>query len=269
MIFHFPARVKRRYYTIMDNTLFFSNLERLETSDDAPALIRTFDRIIAEHGGKGFVATAYSASEPSRILLYASQKEPFSFLDAESPWWADDPIVPRLAAGELRPFSYEESWTNPLPTAAPRWSELAAAGLDRGIVFPTSRPPYVGAVLIFAAGEPAALAAMQAQQPMLHLLSTYFHAAIVDLAPGENDDGIIRNTLFNETIKGRKYKLSSREIECLRWLALGKSAQDIACIEDLSVFTVRSHLRAGQRKLNASTQAQAVAQAIKHGLVKV
>ncbi|WP_029040659.1 helix-turn-helix transcriptional regulator [Cucumibacter marinus] len=253
----------------MDQQLFDRLLSRLESAEGTVALIAAFDSIIAGFGGIGFVATAYLANDSSRMLLYASQREPFARLDADSAWWADDPIMARLHQGVVRPFSHQEAWRNPLPSAQPRWAALSAAGLDRGVVFPTSRPPYVGAVLVFAGASDTDLDTLSVNTPLLHLLCTCFHAHIVDFAPETDMAGVIRNTLATPDTHGRKYKLSARERDCLRWLALGKSARDIADIEGLSVHTVRSYLRSAMAKLDASTQPQAIAQALKYKVIRI
>ncbi|MCC2111638.1 MAG: autoinducer binding domain-containing protein [Hyphomicrobiales bacterium] len=252
----------------METPHFDALLQRLDSAGDVPSLISTFDAIASAFGGNGFVASAYSSGDHSRILLYASTDSPFAHLDRESPWWSDDPIVARLATGAMRPFAYEEAWADPLPSAAPRWDALVAAGFDRGIVFPTSRPPYVGGVLVFTAPGEAAAVRLSDNIALLHLLATYFHSRIVDLSPGEDEVGIIRNSLSTDALTGRRFKLSEREIGCLRWLALGKTARDIADIESLSVHTVRSYLRGAMVKLDASTQAQAIARAVRYGLIK-
>lgn len=252
-----------------DAGAFEAHLSVLEAQSDVPNLIGAFDKIIASYGGIGFVAAAWMADNPSKILLYASLQAPFAQLDAQSAWWADDPIIPILTAGEVRPFCLEDAWAAPLPSAQPRWEALVAAGLDRGIVFPTSRPPYIGSVLVFGSPDTAKYRSLSDHQSMLHLLSTYFHGQIVDFAPSEDVSGVIRNTLTDGVEAGRQYKLSAREIASLRWLALGKTATDIALIENLSVHTVRSYLRTGMKKLDASSQPQAVARALKYNLFRI
>jgi DNA-binding CsgD family transcriptional regulator len=62
-------------------------------------------------------------------------------------------------------------------------------------------------------------------------------------------------------------KLSNREMTVLTWLALGKSAQDVAHILGISVNTVRSHIRSIIRKLNVSNIPHAVAEAFKRGIL--
>lgn len=56
--------------------------------------------------------------------------------------------------------------------------------------------------------------------------------------------------------------LAKREVECLKWISVGKTASEIADILNLSDRTVRFYLETARYKLNASTVAQAVAKAI-------
>ncbi len=61
--------------------------------------------------------------------------------------------------------------------------------------------------------------------------------------------------------------LSSREVEILQWVAVGKSQQDIGDILSISHRTVEVHLRSGREKLGALTTPQAVGRAIGLNLV--
>jgi DNA-binding CsgD family transcriptional regulator len=61
--------------------------------------------------------------------------------------------------------------------------------------------------------------------------------------------------------------LTAREIECLRWTALGKDAPEIAATLKLSVHTTRDYLKMAHYKLGCSSSAQAVAKAIRLGLL--
>jgi LuxR family transcriptional regulator, quorum-sensing system regulator CinR len=62
-------------------------------------------------------------------------------------------------------------------------------------------------------------------------------------------------------------KLTSREVECLHWIAYGKSTAEIALILGLSVHTVRSYLKAVRLKLEAATIAGAVHKAVRLGII--
>mgnify|MGYP001824746145 CR=1 FL=1 len=62
--------------------------------------------------------------------------------------------------------------------------------------------------------------------------------------------------------------LTDRQIDCLSWIARGKTIAETAQILDLSIHTVREHLREITRRLNASNTTQAVALACELGIVK-
>jgi LuxR family transcriptional regulator, quorum-sensing system regulator CinR len=61
--------------------------------------------------------------------------------------------------------------------------------------------------------------------------------------------------------------LTARELECLRWIALGKDTSDIGVILSISPHTVRDYLKSARFKLDAVTSAQAVSKAVKLGLL--
>lgn len=60
--------------------------------------------------------------------------------------------------------------------------------------------------------------------------------------------------------------LSRREIECLQWLAVGKTISEAACILGISERTLRFHVTNARERLGVSTTMQAVvAAALKYG----
>ena len=62
-------------------------------------------------------------------------------------------------------------------------------------------------------------------------------------------------------------KLSSREIECLEWLARGLRNRDISGKLGITQRTVALHLVSARTKLGAATREQTLAIAIKRGLI--
>lgn len=79
--------------------------------------------------------------------------------------------------------------------------------------------------------------------------------------------GVVREE--NQERIGRKQSLvlSRRERQVLYWLALGKSAAQIGIILDISVCTVRVHIRNLVHKLGASNIPNAVARGFLSGLL--
>ena len=60
-------------------------------------------------------------------------------------------------------------------------------------------------------------------------------------------------------------KLTKREVECLRWAALGKTDHEISMILERSRATVRFHIRNATQKLDAVNKSQAVFKATQLG----
>jgi DNA-binding CsgD family transcriptional regulator len=63
--------------------------------------------------------------------------------------------------------------------------------------------------------------------------------------------------------------LSTRERECLSWVARGKDHKDIALILGISEHTARSYLKSGRTKLGCATISSAAIQAMKFRLISI
>jgi DNA-binding CsgD family transcriptional regulator len=61
--------------------------------------------------------------------------------------------------------------------------------------------------------------------------------------------------------------LSRRERECLEWTSAGKTTWEIAAILEISQNTVDGYIASATRKLGAVNRAQAVAEALRRGLI--
>jgi len=62
--------------------------------------------------------------------------------------------------------------------------------------------------------------------------------------------------------------LTDREIDCLNWTAAGKTSAEIAEILGLSEHTVNHYLNRATKKLDTVNRTQAVAKALRVGLIK-
>jgi DNA-binding CsgD family transcriptional regulator len=62
-------------------------------------------------------------------------------------------------------------------------------------------------------------------------------------------------------------KLGEREVECLQWVAAGKSDTDIAAIIGISAATVDYHVERAKQRLGVRTRVEAVAIAVANGIV--
>ncbi|TCM68559.1 LuxR family transcriptional regulator [Rhizobium sp. BK068] len=95
----------------------------------------------------------------------------------------------------------------------------------------------------------------------------------VRLARAEAMEQVFRGMEFLELYGQQKPQeqptesLSSREVECLRWSAAGKSSEEIAIILDLSAHTVVGYLKSAMRKLDSVNRMQAIARAFRYRLL--
>jgi DNA-binding CsgD family transcriptional regulator len=78
--------------------------------------------------------------------------------------------------------------------------------------------------------------------------------------------------LFTQLVRGaaagKPFGLTIKELDCLRWTAEGKTSSEIASIIKLSEHTVNHYLIAAARKLDCVNRVQAVAKALRMGLLE-
>jgi DNA-binding CsgD family transcriptional regulator len=65
----------------------------------------------------------------------------------------------------------------------------------------------------------------------------------------------------------REILVTVRELDCLKWMAAGKTAWEVSVILGISERTVRFHLNAAREKLDCLTTTQAVAKAVSQQLI--
>lgn len=132
--------------------------------------------------------------------------------------------------------------------------ESEEAGLHCGVALPNHGPRGQLSLVTVAKARP------DTDEPgtitRLHLLATQLCVAY---------DGLTRDPNQTE----RDVVLSARERECLTWTAQGKSAWAISRILLVSEHTVNFHVKSAMRKLGVTTRIQAVAVALRAGLIYV
>jgi LuxR family transcriptional regulator, quorum-sensing system regulator BjaR1 len=159
---------------------------------------------------------------------------------------SNHPLLTR-ALESAEPFS--RGHTNGLKLTPAEERVMARAGkllnITDGWVFPIMFEGELNGIVLLGGPNPD-------MSPLtcsiLHLLS---HAAF---RHGEQ----LANGTANKT-----HGLTNREVECLRWVAQGKTDIEIAMILSISARTARFHIENAKRKLRVSTRVQAVAEALK------
>ena len=94
----------------------------------------------------------------------------------------------------------------------------------------------------------------------------------------ETEEGSEKENSFLESIDIKRYYLdgalenqylTKREVDCLNWCLLGKTAEEIALILKIEKRTVENHLSNIKTKLNCYKQSRLLATAIKQGVCTV
>jgi LuxR family transcriptional regulator, regulator of acetate metabolism len=65
----------------------------------------------------------------------------------------------------------------------------------------------------------------------------------------------------------REFELTERELECLFWIAEGKTSEEIAVILGISRNTINNYITSVMRKTATRTRSEAIAHAVRHNLV--
>jgi LuxR family transcriptional regulator, regulator of acetate metabolism len=78
----------------------------------------------------------------------------------------------------------------------------------------------------------------------------------------------LASLLFSEQVKSsRELELTDRELECLYWIAEGKTSDEIATIIGISKNTINNYITSVMRKTATRTRSEAIAYAVRHNLV--
>lgn len=80
--------------------------------------------------------------------------------------------------------------------------------------------------------------------------------------------GYFASLLFQDITKvARDMELTERELECLYWIAEGKTSDEIATIIGISKNTINNYITSVMRKTATRTRSEAIAYAVRHNLV--
>lgn len=189
----------------------------------------------------------------------------FRWIDPAHEYWHDRKLalqVPFLTAARLlaEPIYYSDgrlhSWR---PTSVLDAVDCAQAKanphLGEAIIAPVHLPRGLVGAVVWCSREPVGVETLfkahagGLQNLALRLVATHNEARSQS-----------RNAIVPKM-------LSRREVQCLRWAAVGKTDSEIGIILSLSVSTVRFHLRNAATKLGATGRAQSIQMAAGLGFV--
>ncbi|MGB7336588.1 MAG: autoinducer binding domain-containing protein [Salaquimonas sp.] len=80
--------------------------------------------------------------------------------------------------------------------------------------------------------------------------------------------GEVYNRLFLFS-RRKNYNITPRESECLYWVAMGKTDEQISSLLSIGKWTVNGHLQSAKHKLGSPSRSAAVARALISGIIKI
>ena len=165
---------------------------------------------------------------------------------AEQKYERIDPVIQGVRALDS-PFGWNGAPAKPSLAQSQLFDEAAHFDLRCGFVIPFREPGRPIAAMAVAAGEPVAAfrRCLKANRLTLQLMAVFVHLHARRILTSGREVGGAR--------------LSRRELECLHWAALGKSAWEIGRILGIAQRTVAFHLDNAKAKLGVRTVCQAVA----------
>jgi DNA-binding CsgD family transcriptional regulator len=147
-----------------------------------------------------------------------------------------------LATTAPRLWSY---WRALAQTARERevFDAAAMIGSKEGYVVPVHHRRGDVHAVIFSGAE---IDTAPSTLTFMHLVAIHFHAAVerIEVKSLAEDD--------------RRRHLTERQLECLKWVAVGKSDWEIGEILGLSENTVHRHVERAKERLDVRTRAQAI-----------
>ncbi len=168
------------------------------------------------------------------------------------PLLADSPILLRLRHSTT-PFTYDiesiASQRDPRTMALSK-DLFERHHMQRGAYFPVHDAAGVRGAVSFAGDRPAFSVPEMVE---LSYIAVHIYSRLAEIRELDN-----RSTAT----------LTDRELDCLNWTAAGKTSVEIAEILGLSEHTINHYLNRATKKLDTVNRTQAVAKALRLGLIK-
>jgi LuxR family transcriptional regulator, activator of conjugal transfer of Ti plasmids len=237
------------------NRSFQEFVDALQIVDDEIGFERVGTRVAQRLGFRWFAYLRIMTNQPKLISSYPKSWTSRYF---DLRYQELDPVV-RRASREHGLFGWGRGGSAPTGTREQRrfFEEAMTFGIRSGITIPIRAGFGQSAAFTLATdqAEPIGERFMSESRDVLQLVGLYFHSHV---STRRTDKPVS---------PGDQTVLSQRERQCLSWAARGKTVADIAILVEISPRTVTFHLANARRKLNASSIAHAVAEAIRRGLL--
>ena len=221
----------------------------LTSASSAPEIWSTIKAFAAPFGFNHLSVMTRHPDLPHTLapsLVYIDAPEGFAADFDRDQLGPDHPLVMR-ALKQLTPFSTGEMRATQLSDQQRRVLQHVSLSLNvrDGWTFPIAYCDELHGIMMLGGLEPDMSPLVCS---ILHLLSHTGFKRYQELAAGAGSKSRV---------------LTPRELECMRWVALGKTDEEIGIILTISARTARFHVENAKRKLGVATRVQAVAEALR------
>jgi LuxR family quorum sensing-dependent transcriptional regulator len=211
---------------------------------------------VARHGYTASACRAFvpsAAGARSSVLLFRNWTQDWTKFSEQKGFTANSFAIIE-ARRRMSPFTWRDVPKARALSAGEQevWNAVLAWGWNNGFVLPVHGPGGYFATVSMASPE-RDLDLGHGNRAHLQMIATLAHERCRALA----------NLAFAASPLAA---MSARELECLRWVAAGKTDWEIGMILSISAATVKFHVNGARAKLGARTRAQAVAQLVLAGL---
>ncbi len=217
------------------------------------SLIRDFKTAVFEFGFTASACGAWIAAGGQRTARFFFRDWPEDWQETYQTrgWFAHD-VMMTEAARKMRPYLWDEARNGRKLTDAEAEVYVAARryGWIERLAVPIHGPAGYQGVVIMDSKRRCDLA--PTDTAVLQLMALAIHERCRKIGIEDSDE--------------HKVALTKREIECLKWVAAGKTDWEISQLLGLAAPTVHFHVERAKKKLNTKTRAQAVALMVLYGL---
>jgi len=232
--------------------VFDGNVEEIAGLKTQFDVIRFMKRVTEHYRCRTFMVlnlpSATSLELSNNTVITNWPAELMSLFDREG-MMQTSPVLRKLRSSTL-PFTFDLETVGPDRSGPLARSVFGRFGVVRGAYFPVHDMSGARGAVSFAGEGP-----LFSRQQMMEMMYISVHI-FERLAEIRNLD--VRATDM----------LTEREIDCLNWTAAGKTSAEIADILGLSEHTVNHYLNRAAKKLDTVNRTQAVAKALRVGLIK-
>ena len=226
----------------------FEALESAKTCDDLRVEMKRFAQLMQfDHFAYALTINAPSLKQQHYLLNGFPPEWCKRYVNGD--YFKVDPVVQHAQTSSLPAI-----WTEDMFHEGKHeqfWEEARAFGLSNGLSFAVRDQPGVTGIFSLARDKPLDLGAldMAALIGRAQLFASMLHHAVARLE-------------LPKLLPEQNAILTSRERECLRWSADGKTAWEIGHILNIAERTVVFHVNNVIKKLGAANKTQAIVRAL-------